>query len=300
MKIEGFDLNDRVERSAALALASGRFPHAVVVEGGSASERLAFAEKAAAALLRRSESGTPRAARENRKKSVLGGCPDALLYSVEDKPRAFKIELVREIRSKAYSFPSEADVKVFILENAHAMGTESQNALLKILEEPPEYVRFILLCASKSSFLPTILSRSVVYSLGRGDSADDSDVRLREAALNAARETAAAAIAPEEFEIVKAAGAFEKNPELTRAALPIMREIFAEALRVKYSAGEDGSAFGEVPQKLARRLGRRSLLALSERCGELSEAIRLNANHNLTVTAICVKLRAAANVENRR
>jgi Fe2+ or Zn2+ uptake regulation protein len=44
------------------------------------------------------------------------------------------------------------------------MGNEGQNAILKILEEPPSYINFILLCSSKSGFLPTVLSRATVYN----------------------------------------------------------------------------------------------------------------------------------------
>ena len=52
--------------------------------------------------------------------------PISLSIPVEDKPRAFKVDTVREIRSSAYIVPNEADRKVVILENAHTMGPEGR------------------------------------------------------------------------------------------------------------------------------------------------------------------------------
>ena len=65
---------------------------------------------------------------------------------------------------------------------------------------------------------------------------------------------------------------------------------FAAALRIKYSAGEDNSEFGTVPQELASKLSSRALLKLVENTDELMKAISLNANHNLTVTRLCTLL----------
>ena len=61
--------------------------------------------------------------------------------------------------------PNEADYKIYILVNAHLMSVQAQNAILKVLEEPPAYVRFILTVENKSALLPTVLSRSVVFRL---------------------------------------------------------------------------------------------------------------------------------------
>lgn len=292
MKSDGFDLNNPVEKSVSDALRSHRFPHAVIFEGGSPSGRMQLAETAAAALICQSQTGFPCGSCAACKKAAANSHPDILIYSVEDKPKAFKVDTVREIRSKAYIVPNEADRKIFILENAHTMGAEGQNALLKILEEPPAYVNFMLLCSSKSAFLPTVLSRSSVYSLGQALPDDDGAVP-RETVVEAAMGIARACAALEEMEIVKAAAVFEKDQKLLRAALPVIQEIFAAALRIKYSAPEDNPEFGSAPQELAQKLSRRSLLALTEITDGLEEAVRLNANHNLMVTALCTKLRAA-------
>ena len=289
MKITGFDINNPVEQALAVASGAGRLPHAIILEGSSAEERMKLAKKIAASLVCGEKQDAPCGICPHCIKSAADSHADILIYSVEDKPKAFKVDIVREIRGKAYIIPNEADRKVFILENAHTMGVEGQNAILKILEEPPSFVNFIMLCSSKSGFLPTVLSRATVYSLGENQAAGDESMP-REKVVDAAKEIALASGALDKIEIVKSAGMFEKDAKLLRAALPVIQEIYSAALRIKYSAGEDNSEFGTVPQELASKLSSRALLKLVENTDELMKSISLNANHNLTVTRLCTLL----------
>ncbi|MBQ7121720.1 MAG: ATP-binding protein [Clostridia bacterium] len=286
-----FDINNPVEKSISAALHTKRFPHAVIFEGSGVEERMALAKKTACALVCSSGGIVPCGVCQNCKKAMADSHADILIYSVEDKPKTFKVDIVREIRSKAYIVPNEADRKVFILENSHTMGVEGQNAILKILEEPPAYVNFILLCSSKSGFLPTVLSRSAVYNLGEAYSSGNDDLP-REKVLAAASGIAKAVTALSDIEIVKAASVFEKDQKLLRAALPVIQEIFAAALRIKYSAADGDEEFGEIPSELSSKLTRRSLLELIEASDSLMNSLKLNANHNLMVTAVCTKLRS--------
>lgn len=289
MKITGFDINNPVEQALSVASGAGRLPHAIILEGSSAEERMKLAKKIAASLVCGEKQDAPCGICPHCIKSAADSHADILIYSVEDKPKAFKVDIVREIRGKAYIIPNEADRKVFILENAHTMGVEGQNAILKILEEPPSFVNFIMLCSSKSGFLPTVLSRATVYSLGENQAAGDESMP-REKVVDAAKEIALASGALDKIEIVKSAGMFEKDAKLLRAALPVIQEIYSAALRIKYSAGEDNSEFGTVPQELASKLSSRALLKLVENTDELMKSISLNANHNLTVTRLCTLL----------
>jgi DNA polymerase-3 subunit delta' len=68
----------------------------------------------------------------------------------------FKIEDAKEVISEAYR--SEENTKTLIL-GAKSFTIPAQNALLKILEEPPRNIAFILLAPNKSTFLPTVRSR---------------------------------------------------------------------------------------------------------------------------------------------
>lgn len=292
MLTDGFDLNSSVEKTISAAIHSKRFPHAVIIEGGSAEERMSIAKKTATALVCSGGGIVPCFSCPDCRKAAADSHADILVYSVEDKPKAFKVDLVREIRNKAYIVPNEAARKVFILENSHTMGNEGQNAILKILEEPPAYINFILLCSSKSGFLPTVLSRATVYNLGETSSEGSKDIPWEDIAT-AAKNIAVASAALDDIELIKAAAVFEKNPKLLKASLPVIQEIYAQTIRKKYSASDEETEFSETVSKIEPKLSRRALLSLIESTDTIMNSIRLNANHNLTVTALCTKLRKA-------
>lgn len=86
-----------------------------------------------------------------------GNHPDFKILSPE-KGLIKKSEIEKLINSMATS-PFESKRKVFIIHDCDMMRLESQNALLKTLEEPPEYINIIMVTSSSSKLLPTILSR---------------------------------------------------------------------------------------------------------------------------------------------
>src|ERR1019366_4067523 len=69
------------------------------------------------------------------------------------------VENVRDLREKAYISPTNAPYKVYIIDEVHMLSKPAFNALLKILEEPPEHVIFILATTEPEKVLATILSR---------------------------------------------------------------------------------------------------------------------------------------------
>jgi len=77
------------------------------------------------------------------------------------------IDEIRELREKVKFFPTEGNYKVYIIDEAHMLTKEAFNALLKTLEEPPEYVIFILATTEPHALLPTILSRCQRFDFSR-------------------------------------------------------------------------------------------------------------------------------------
>ncbi len=69
------------------------------------------------------------------------------------------IDDIRQLKSRAYLPPQEGKISVFILDEAHMLTTEAFNALLKLLEEPPEHVIFILATTELHKIPDTIISR---------------------------------------------------------------------------------------------------------------------------------------------
>jgi DNA polymerase-3 subunit gamma/tau len=69
------------------------------------------------------------------------------------------IDEIRELREKVKYLPSSLRKKVYIIDEVHMLTTEAFNALLKVLEEPPEHVMFIMATTEPNKVLPTIMSR---------------------------------------------------------------------------------------------------------------------------------------------
>lgn len=72
---------------------------------------------------------------------------------------------IKQMQKNLYLKPLTSSHKAVIITNAETLTIEAQNALLKTLEEPPEYAFLILLANNKEVFLPTILSRCKIVSL---------------------------------------------------------------------------------------------------------------------------------------
>ncbi len=85
--------------------------------------------------------------------------PDVITVSRGERA-TIGVDAVRAIRESLYVAPSEAERKVYIIEEAHRMTTEAQNALLLSLEEPPPFVVFLLLAEDASLLLETVRSRA--------------------------------------------------------------------------------------------------------------------------------------------
>ncbi len=86
------------------------------------------------------------------------------IFIISPQKTKLSIEQVRNLKSHIFQKPVSLPYKVIIIEEAEKLTTEAQNALLKILEEPPQSAVIILEAKDKSQILPTILSRVVTIS----------------------------------------------------------------------------------------------------------------------------------------
>ena len=78
-----------------------------------------------------------------------------------------KVENIKSLMEQTLIPPQTGRYKVFIIDEVHMLSTSAFNAFLKTLEEPPQYVIFILATTEKNKILPTILSRCQIYDFER-------------------------------------------------------------------------------------------------------------------------------------
>lgn len=163
MLLNQFYSNDKAKKTLVNFLTDGRFPHTLLFEGEDGCGKLTFAHLTAAALLcEQPLEQRPCGQCRNCKRVMTDTHPDVSVIGDEDKLKGFHIDLVRQLRADAYIRPNEGGHKVYILRNIHNMTEQAQNALLKIIEEPPTQVVFLMTCNNRARVLPTILSRAAV------------------------------------------------------------------------------------------------------------------------------------------
>ena len=91
----------------------------------------------------------------------------------EENPHTISVDNVRQrLTDTVQVRPYEAPYRIYILEHAEMLNIQAQNAILKTLEEPPEYVVILLLAANGDAFLPTILSRVIELKAGERDAGE--------------------------------------------------------------------------------------------------------------------------------
>ena len=147
------------------AISMNKVSHAYIINGERSSGK-EFVAKIFAMTLQCEKQGTePCGECHSCKQAMSQNHPDIIFVSHE-KPNTIGVEDIRnqinnDIVIKPYSGPR----KIYIMNEGEKMTVQAQNALLKTLEEPPEYAVILILTANVDAFLPTILSRCVVLNM---------------------------------------------------------------------------------------------------------------------------------------
>lgn len=146
--------------------ASGRTAHSLLICGEKGSGRKLMAKYYAQALMcENSHNGAPCGSCNACKNIENGVHPDVIYPEKSGKLGKFSVETARDTIADAYVKPNNSSgCKVYIFADCHNVDERTQNALLKLIEEPPEYAYFIFTCGSKLEFLPTIISRCVCFN----------------------------------------------------------------------------------------------------------------------------------------
>ncbi len=137
----------------------GAFPNAFMISGAEGSGKSTAALLFAMAISCKGEN-RPCGKCESCRKISDGISPDVINIGLNKDRKTIGIESVREITDSAYILPNDLDVKIYIIKDAEKLTVQAQNALLKIFEEGPGSVYFILLTAAPSNLLPTVRSRA--------------------------------------------------------------------------------------------------------------------------------------------
>ncbi len=147
------------------AISMEKVSHAYILNGPDKSGKKMLAEAFAMTLQCEKGEGSPCMECHSCKQAMNHNQPD-IIYVQHEKPNTLSVDDIREqvnhdIDVKPYSSP----YKIYIIDEAEKMNVQAQNALLKTIEEPPQYAVILLLTTNADLFLPTIRSRCVTLNI---------------------------------------------------------------------------------------------------------------------------------------
>lgn len=157
--------NDKIIRYFQSSISNNKVSHAYIIDAQKGMGKKLIGKVFAKTLQCENEKITPC----NKCTSCItfdtNNNPD-IIYVRPSKSKSVGVDDIREQIGKNIELkPYKYRYKIFIVEDADTMTVQAQNAILKTIEEPPPYGVFILLSSNYNNFLPTILSRCVMFKL---------------------------------------------------------------------------------------------------------------------------------------
>jgi DNA polymerase-3 subunit delta' len=313
--------HERIKALLQDALRRSRLPGALLFTGPDGVGKKSLALAAARALLCDSRSGEACDACPPCHRSAKGLHPD--LFLLEPEGTSIKIERVRDLVREIGARPFEGPARAFVVDGAHLLTEQAQNALLKSLEEPPATSHVMLVTSAAQALLTTIRSRCQTLRLGGLPASvvesylrDRQGLAAEEARLRAALAdgSLSAALAFEagtyhelrdgllslleglprlgSIERMEAAEGLADRDDIPEA-LTALRALLRDLAALKAGSSADALLNADVVPRLealaASPLGSRAA-ELAEAVGESREALRVNANRLLSMDVLIDRL----------
>ena len=295
--------NLRIRDAVMAAVAEKRIPHAILLEGDKGTGRhtlMRFLSRAAVCDSENSPCGECRGCHL----AEIGTHPDITVTAPEDGKKNITVAQIRALRTEAYVKPHMAVRRVFVIDKADTMNEQAQNAILKVLEEPPADIIFILIAESAAALLDTIISRCTVLSLVPPETdeavgylrknTDFSEEQIKEAigitgnnigaaidtlsgggtaAQAAAKRFAELLISGDEAEMLKITAQFEKNR--------VLADEFFKELKLSLAT--------EIKKNLRNTITAKALVSFYDTLPEFEDALKTNINLSLLFCALVCK-----------
>ena len=157
--------HEEIIRHLQNAMKTGKVSHAYLINGERSSGKEFIAKIFAQALQCENRQGAdPCGECHSCVQAESGNHPD-IIFLTHEKPNVISVGEIREqIVNTVEIMPYKGPYKIYIVDEAEKMNAAAQNAILKTIEEPPEYAVIFLLTTNRGAFLDTILSRCILLA----------------------------------------------------------------------------------------------------------------------------------------
>ena len=314
------------------AIKTGSMSHAYIINGERGAGKKLLARTYAAALQcedLRMEEGRPEPCGACRSclQSMTFNQPDVIVWPRKKPPKYSVRDDIRPFLPDVQVKPYQSPWKIYIFEDAEQLNVQSQNALLKTLEEPPAYAVFLLLSNGTDSFLPTVLSRCITLQLrqipenvtaaylirekGLGEGTARLCARFSRGNIGRALELAGSSDFSDflkesvrlfsslpdmdAWEIASAAGRFG-TPESVQVFLELTGTWYRDVLVFKSTAGRGDLVFSDQKEEIraaAESLSYEGMQKITEAVSLSAIRIRGNVNAVMTLESMLLHIRGA-------
>lgn len=324
MSFSSFIGNEEAKSQIKSFISKGKIPHAIILEGARGLGKCTLAKLISKACVCEGTLEKPCCECINCKKVEREVHPDVIYPEKSGALHTYNIDTIREVREDAYVIANEARNKVYILTEVDNMGIPAQNALLKILEEPPPNVVFILTCISSMNLLQTIRSRTQIISLMpvyfedaklyiRKKYKELTDAKIDKAVkisygniglaieiltseglketIRMANDIASVITSPRPFELLKATSGLISDRKKFKEVLNFLIVFLREALILSYTGKSNDYGY-DVINELANNLNGKKIIDIIEEINKVVIYIDQNVNLTLLSTNLCINLQS--------
>lgn len=300
-----------------------RLCHSFILTGEEGVGKRTLADYMAMQILCRSKSGLPCHSCKDCKMAENSAHPDIIKVAPSGKSGNYKVDDLRPLTADASVASNEGGYKIYIIAGIDKALAAAQNILLKIFEEPPDHVIFIMTAQDKQSVLPTVLSRAVVINVPQATKEDCltalkdfgfSPELCRQAYnicggsigkcleylndkkagnISAVGNIAEALVKGDEYILTKLLCDAAEDRENFLALLCELSQLILTACAVK-QGGEAMERYSKAASELADSVRLRGLMSMYESIGISASKIGGNAQPALTAAGLSAGLTEAA------
>ena len=267
-------------RDLLLIFSKENVPQAVIVKSGSEKDASGIAEYLAQYILCQNRKDlAPCLECTSCKKIKENNHPDVIYPERSGVLNTYSIDTIRKVKLDTSILPNEAKFKIYIFFNAELIGHFAQNALLKILEEPPRHIIFLFFCNKLSTILSTVRSRCQVFCIN-----EMSETKARTLSRNLTDELVEILVYKTEYEALSWSSKLRNNKELLRDIVLDLALILKSALYFKFTLSEDRDLDFKYCESLLRKFSVENLLYFVDVLNDIYYMMMSNVNFSLLVT----------------